>query len=96
MYGIRVFQKTVFLCNLCFVASCWLRTLQVESQGAQALVKTVVVLGFLLALPLNILLSLCLIWLLLWKKISFERLNRPLFVVNLLFLLLTTVYFLYL
>jgi hypothetical protein len=95
MYIIRVFQKIVFICNLCFLAAWWMRTLRsLDHLGAEVFIKTIVVLGFVAALPMNVLLNVVIAFLFLIKKITRQQVQMPLLLINIVFLFLTFFYFL--
>lgn len=94
MQGIRFFQKVVLICNGCFVIAWILRILPGEAGIPAVLVKTVVVLGFLMALPLNLLLNLLIAVLLLSGRYSLREGGITIYIINLIFLFLTVIYFL--
>jgi hypothetical protein len=94
MQGIRFFQKVVLICNGCFAAAWILRMVPGEAGIPAILVKTIVVLGFLMVLPLNLLLNLLVAVLLLLGRYSLREGGRIIYIINLVFLFLTVIYFL--
>lgn len=66
MYPLRVSQKVLFFCNCCWLASILFRMISL-THWPEALVKTIVILGYLVALPLGVLWYLAFLFLL-WKK----------------------------
>lgn len=93
MQPIRFFLKVVLLFNSCFVAGLLLQIIRLD-KDLNGLLKTILVAGYLLALPFNIMLNLIVLGLLLWGKIQYRQLPKGLYVANLLFLLLQTIFFL--
>jgi protein-S-isoprenylcysteine O-methyltransferase Ste14 len=97
---LRFFSKIVFICNGCFVASAIFRLMEKDyvSNGnnnavipLQAVEGTLVILGFVAAVILNVIFALlCLIYLLLKKQ---HNVAKWLVWINLLFLLFQLFYF---
>ncbi len=81
------------ICNGCFLLGMLFRIIHLAAVLNTA-VKTILVLGFIVALPLNAFTSFVLTFLLLIRKIRYGQLARGLFVLNILALLAETVYFL--
>ncbi len=86
-------QRVVAICNGCFLLGMLFRIIHLAAVLNTA-VKTILVLGFIVALPLNAFTSFVLTFLLLIRKIRYGQLARGLFVLNILALLAETVYFL--
>jgi hypothetical protein len=91
MNWIRFFLKVCSICNGCFLAACLLRFVHVEN-WPDIIIKTIAVLGLVLAMPLGIAVYLVLAMLLLLKKIKFANLQKWLFAVNLLVLIIEVIY----
>lgn len=89
---LNFFLRVGFICNLCFVAGLLFRILPL-SLIPDAVVKTLLILGFVVALPLNLLLFLLMALLLIFRKIRFEGIARWLFFTNLLILFAELGYF---
>lgn len=85
MYLVRISQKVLFLCNLCWLAGLLFRIISLEGWPS-VVVKSILVLGWLVALPLGILWYLTAAVLFLSRKISLQDVPRWLLVVNLLFI----------
>lgn len=85
MYLLRVSQKWLLICNLCWVAGCLFRFIRLEG-WPDFVVKTVLVCGWILALPLGIVWYGITLLLLYNRKIVLGDLSRWLFVVNAVFL----------
>lgn len=78
--------KFVFICNLCYLAG-WLLRMTEHPERFSWIVNHVLVLGYIVALPANIITSLLVIILLLSKKARWSELPGYLFVLNLIILI---------
>lgn len=88
---IRILLKVSAICNLCFIAGWVGRFIPLDPWAAQ-IVKTILILGFVMAFPLNLILCL-IISLLLWTgKIRRPDLPRQIFMFNLLLLIFQVLY----
>ena len=86
-------QRVVAICNGCFLLGMLFRIIHL-APVLNAAVKTILVLGFIVALPLNAFTSVVLAFLLFIRKIRYGQLARGLFILNTLALLVEAVYFL--
>ena len=78
--------KFVFICNLCYLLG-WLLRITEQSDRFSWIWKHVLVLGYIVALPANIITSLLVIILLLARKVRWAELPGYLLVLNLIILL---------
>jgi|GEM_PF-3296934 len=85
MYLLRVSQKVLFIFNLCWVLGWVFRILPV-AHWPDFVIKTILVCGWILALPVGIVWYGTVLILLYNRKIDFGRIPRWLFIVNALFL----------
>ena len=86
------FLRVSAICNLCFLIGCLLRIIHYAA-WMEIIVKTILVLGFIVAMPLNMLVSLVVIILLLLNKIMRHDLPKIIVAFNLLVLLIELWYF---
>jgi hypothetical protein len=85
MSRVRFFLKLAFICNLCFLAgeaSYYIK----YADSFEGLVKYILVLGFLVAFPLNIIVCLITTILLIRHKVAWVELPPFVFVVNIIIL----------
>ena len=92
MRWILFFIRVAFISNLCFLLA-WILRLFNWGNGLDWLGKTLVILGYLVSLPLNILLTLTVIFQLGVGKIKFPQLPRRIFLFNVLMILGEIIYF---
>lgn len=85
MYLLRVAQKVLFICNLCWLGGWAFRLLPLEHWPDFAS-KTMLVLGWILAEPLGIVWYGTFLLLVYARKMRFASCSRVLFVVNAVFL----------
>lgn len=83
---VKFLLKFVFICNLCYLAG-WLLRITESSERFSWIVKHVIVLGYIVALPANIVTSLLALILLMARKASWEELPGYLLVLNLIILI---------
>ncbi|TWI86875.1 hypothetical protein LX66_4142 [Chitinophaga japonensis] len=83
---VKFLLKFVFICNLCYLAG-WLLRMTEQSGDLSPVFKHMVVLGYLVALPANIITSLLAIILLLARKVSWAELPGYLLILNLIILI---------
>lgn len=85
MYFLRVAQKLLFIANICWVMGLVFRIISLNG-WPDFLVKSILVTGLLIALPLGIVwygITLILLW---YHKIRLWQVSRWLFIVNLIFI----------
>lgn len=86
MSRLRFVLKLAFICNLCFLAG--EATYYINyADSFEGLVKHILILGFLLAFPLNIVVSIITTILLVKRKASWKDLPPFVFVTNLIILI---------
>jgi len=83
---VKFLLKFVFICNLCYLAG-WLLRITERGEEFMWIFKHVVVLGYLVALPANIITSLLAITLLLLGKVTWKELPGYLLILNLTILI---------
>ncbi|MGX5818857.1 hypothetical protein ACWKWU_11710 [Chitinophaga lutea] len=87
MSWLRFLIKLSFICNVCYLVGFVIRMLDDPGKWGEA-GKHIMVLGGLVAAPLNILTILLAIVLLLLKKVRWSQLHPYIFVLNVVILLL--------
>lgn len=83
---VKFLLKFVFICNLCYLAG-WLLRITEQSERFSWILKHVIVLGYIVALPANIITSLLAIILLLANKVTWKELPGYLLILNLIILI---------
>lgn len=92
MQSLLFFSRVAFICNLCFVFSWFFETRPFAEIGH--VLSTVLVLGYGVAALLNVILNLIIIAGLLMRKPLWSYIPRWLVIVNFLFLVPQTIFFL--
>ena len=82
---VKFLLKFVFICNLCYLAG-WLLRITEQSERFSWIVKHVIVLGYIVAMPANILTTLLAVVLLAIRKVTWEELPGYLLILNLIIL----------
>lgn len=83
---VKFLLKFVFICNLCYLAGLLFRMTE-PSERFEGIVKHVVVLGVIVAPPVNIITSILAIILLLARKVTWAELPGYLLILNLIILI---------
>ncbi|ATL49012.1 hypothetical protein COR50_18575 [Chitinophaga caeni] len=87
MGGIRFIIKVCFICNLCYLVS-WMLRMHEQSGDMSYLSKHAVIMGLIIAAPLNILAILWFLALLLRKRLIWKEAHPILFIFNCIILIL--------
>jgi hypothetical protein len=94
MRRLYFFSRVAFICNIFFVVafsiqlSNWIKDEQVKS--------SVVMLGYIIGIPLNIIVNLCYLGMLIFRKKLTQTIPAWLITANILFLVIQVLYFIYL
>ena len=80
---VKFLLKFVFICNLCYLVGWFLRITERHGDLSDVF-KHVVILGYIVAMPVNILTILLAVILLLAKKVTFRELPGYLLILNIL------------
>jgi hypothetical protein len=91
VYLVRISQKVLFLCNLCWLAGLLFRVISLDGWPS-FLVKSILVMGWLVAFPLGVLWYVTAAVLFFSRKIALQDVPRWLLVANLLFIPAILVY----
>lgn len=83
---VKFLLKFVFICNLCYLAG-WLFRITDQTERFAGIVKHVAVLGYLVAIPANIITSLLAVILLAAGKVTWTELPGYLLILNLIILI---------
>lgn len=85
MYVLRVSQKVLFICNLCWLAGVIFRLIPL-THWPDFLIKNILVMGWVVALPLGVLWFGAVLILLYGGKLVLTDLHKWLFILNSLFI----------
>lgn len=85
MYVLRVSQKVLFICNLCWLGGWGFRVLPLD-HWPDVVVKTVLVCGWLLAMPLGILWYGIFLLLMYSGRVGVGQVSKGLILLNAIFL----------
>jgi hypothetical protein len=86
MGRLRFFLKLAFICNLCFLLVQFSRYINM-SKGFEAIIKSVIPLGMMVAFPLNVISIIVAIVMLIMRRIPWRELPPWVFVINVIILL---------
>lgn len=85
MYLLRISQKVLFICNLCWVAGLFFRYVP-SDPWPSVLLKSILVMGWVVAFPFGIAWHVLAAMLFLSRKLCLRELPQWLWVANLLFI----------
>ena len=85
----RLLSRVAFICNVCFVLTAFVQWLPHPPEGD--LISTIVILGYFLAMLINILLNFSLIILWVFGKLAAAQIPIWLMIVNFLFFVLQSI-----
>jgi type IV secretory pathway VirB2 component (pilin) len=85
MGRLRFLLKLAFICNLCFLLVQFSRYINM-SKGFEAIVKSIIPLGMMVAFPLNVVTLIVAIVMLIMKRITWRELPPYVFIVNIIIL----------
>lgn len=86
----RLLSRVAFICNVCFVLTSCVQYLPHPPEGD--LISTIIVLGYFLAMTINVLLNLVLIIMWIFGKLPAARIPAWLLIVNFLFFILQSIF----
>ncbi len=86
----RLLSRVAFICNICFLLTAFVQWLPNPPEGN--LVATIIVLGYFMAIVINVLLNLSLIVLFALGKLTLPRIPIWLLIVNFLFFILQAIF----
>jgi hypothetical protein len=85
----RLLSRVAFICNICFLLTAFVLWLPNPPEGN--LISTIIVLGYFLAIVINVLLNLSLLILFALGKLSAPRIPIWLLIVNFLFFIIQSI-----
>lgn len=93
MGRLRFLLKLAFICNLCFILVQFSRYINM-SKGFEAVIKSIIPLGMMVAFPLNVISLIIAAVMLIRRRIAWRELPPWVFIINLI-ILLTQFFFLF-
>jgi hypothetical protein len=92
MGGIKLVSRVAFICNICFVLAIILQRTGTHWEGE--IVSLIIIMGYVLAVILNVVAALWYLWMRVFGKSSGDRVPHWLILVNFLFLIIQLIVFL--
>jgi hypothetical protein len=86
----RLLSRVAFICNICFVLTALVQWLPNPPEGD--ILSTIIVLGYFLAIAVNVLLNLSLIVVFVFGKLEAAHIPVWLLVINFLFFILQSIF----